>query len=163
MRKFSALTSVALLSTALVAGCGSSGGGGSNSSSSGYCADIRSSAASMKAFTADNSTPDFSKLADFFAKGHELADKAPSDIKDDWTTLVGAMDALTSALSDAGLKIEDLGKLMTGQVPPGVDTSKLAGLTTKLQAIGSDNVTKAADAISKQAKDVCKVDLSKSD
>jgi hypothetical protein len=160
MRRFSALTAIVVLGAGLVTGCGSSGGsGGSGGSSSGYCSEIKSSAESIKSFTAGSGTPDFTKLADFIAKAHDLANKAPSDIKDDWTVLVGAMDALTSALSDAGLKLEDMGMLMAGQMPPGVDTSKLAGLAPKLQAIGSANVTKAGNAISKQAKDVCKVDL----
>jgi len=157
MRRFSALTAIVLLGTGLVTGCGSSSGG---SSSSAYCKDLKSSAASIKTFTA-GSTPDFTKLSDFIDKAHELAKKAPSDIKDDWAVMVSAMDALTSTLNEAGIKIEDLGTLMSGQLPDGVDPSKLAGLTTKLQAIGSDKVQKAGDAISKQAKDTCKVDLDK--
>src|SRR5690348_16043510 len=150
MRKFSALTAIVVLGAGLVTGCGSSsdggGNGGSGSSSSGYCSDIKSSADSIKAFTAGTGTPDFTKLADFIAKAHDLADKAPSDIKDDWTVMVAAMDSLTSALSDAVLKLEDLGAMMSGQLPDGVDASNLAGLATKLQAIGSDNVIKAGDA-----------------
>lgn len=156
MRKFSALTATAVIATVLVTGCGSGGGG--SSSSSGYCKDLKSSAASVKSFTGGG-TPDFSKLSDFIAKAHDLADEAPSAIKDDWATMVKAMDTLTSALSDVGLKVEDLGKLMSGQIPDGVDTSKLAGLSTKLQEIGSDKVVKAGNAITKYAKDTCKVDL----
>jgi len=159
MRRFSALTAIVLLGTGLVTGCGSSGGG--SGSSSAYCNDLKSSAASIKSFTASSGTPDFSKLSDFIDKAHELAGKAPSDIKDDWAVMVSAMDALTSTLAEAGLKIEDIGTLMTGQLPDGVDPTKLAGLTTKLQEIGSDKVQKAGDAISKQAKDTCKVDLDK--
>jgi hypothetical protein len=159
MRRFSALTAIVVLGAGLITGCGSGGGSGSGSSSSAYCSEIKSSAASIKSFTAGSGTPDFTKLADFIAKAHDFADKAPSDIKDDWTVLVGAMDSLTSALSDAGLKLEDLGAMMSGQMPDGVDATKLAGLATKLQAIGSDKVVKAGNAISKQAKDVCKVDL----
>ncbi|MFL6060979.1 MAG: hypothetical protein ACJ72E_07100 [Marmoricola sp.] len=156
------MTALVLAGTALATGCGSSGGGGGGgNSASSYCSDIKTSAASITPFTGGSSTPDFSKFSDFIAKAHELAGKAPSDIKDDWTTMVGAMDALTSALSDAGLKLEDLGTLMSGQLPPGTDTSKLAGLTSKLQEIGSDKVTAAGHAISEQAKNVCKVDLTK--
>jgi hypothetical protein len=156
MRTFSALTATVVLTAGIVTGCGSSGGG---SSSSGYCSDLKSASKSLSAL--NGSTPDFSKLSDSIAKAHDLAGKAPSDIKDDWTVLVGALDDLTSALSDAGLKIEDLGSLMSGQTPAGVDPSKLAELTTRLQQIGSDKVTAANAAISKQAKDVCKVDLTK--
>lgn len=159
MRRFSALTATAVVVAGLVTGCG--GGGGGNGSSSSYCKELKASAATVKSFTADNSTPDFSKFADFIAEAHDLADKAPSDIKADWRTMVGAMDQLTSALDDAGIKLEDMSKLVSGQVPEGVDATKLAGLSSKLQEIGSDKVTKAGDAISKHAKDTCKVDLSK--
>jgi hypothetical protein len=156
MRRISVLTAVAVLGTGLVTGCG---GGGSGSESA-YCKDLKSSAAGIRSFTA-GSTPDFSQLSDFIAKAHDLADEAPGDIKDDWKVMTDAMDALTSALQDAGIKLEDLGSLMTGQVPDGVDPSKLAALPAKLQEIGSDKVQKAGDAISKQAKDTCKVDLKK--
>ncbi|RNL79269.1 hypothetical protein [Nocardioides marmorisolisilvae] len=159
MRRFSALTATAVLATGLITGCGSSSGGGSGSSSSDYCKDLKSSAAGIKAFTADNATPDFAKVADFIDNAHGLAKKAPSDIKDDWATMVAAMDALTDALNEAGLKVEDIGTLMTGQLPAGADPSKLAGLTSKLQEIGSDKVQKAGAAIAKQAKDTCKIDL----
>lgn len=160
MRRFSALTAIVVLGTGLVTGCGG-GGGSSSGSSSAYCSDLKTSAESIRSFTAASGAPDFAKLADFIDKTHELAAKAPSDIKDDWAVLVSAMDALTSTLQEAGLKVEDLGSLMTGQLPDGVDPTKLAGLTTKLEAIGSDKVQKAGDAISKQAKDACKVDLNK--
>lgn len=156
MRGLSVATVSALLCTGLVAGCG-----GSSGSESAYCSEIKSSAASIKSFTAENSTPDFTKLSDFIDKAHELADKAPSEIEDDWKVMTEAMDSLTSALEDAGLKLEDLGSLMSGQVPDGVDSAKLAALPAKLQEIGSAKVTKAGDAISKQAKDVCGVDLDK--
>ncbi|MFL6105705.1 MAG: hypothetical protein ACJ72L_01985 [Marmoricola sp.] len=160
MRRFSALTATAVVVAGLVTGCGS-GGGNDSSSSSSYCKELKASAATVKSFTANNSTPDFSKFADFINEAHDLADKAPSEVKADWTTMVGAMDQLTSALDDAGIKLEDMSKLVSGQVPDGVDATKLAGLSSKLQEIGSDKVTKAGDAISKHAKDTCKVDLSK--
>ena len=161
MRRISIVVATLLLGSGLITGCGSSdddGGGGGNSSSA-YCSAMKASAAGLKSL--NGGTPDFTKLSEFIDKAHDLADKAPSDIKDDWTVLVGAMDALTSALSDAGLKLEDLGLLMSGQIPDGVDTTKLAGLTSQLQGIASDKVTKASAAIRKQAKDDCGVDLDK--
>ena len=160
MRTLAVLTATTLVSAGLLAGCGSGGESGSGSSSGGYCKELRSSASSIKSFTA-GSTPDFSKFSDFIDKAHDLGDKAPSDIKDDWKVMLGAMDSLVSALEEAGLKVEDIGALMSGQVPDGVDQTKLAALPGKLQEIGSAKVSKAGDAISKQAKDTCKVDLDK--
>ncbi|MFL6174095.1 MAG: hypothetical protein ACJ716_14495, partial [Marmoricola sp.] len=62
MRRFSALTATALVVAGLVTGCGS-GGGNDSSSSSSYCKELKASAATVKSFTANNSTPDFSKFA----------------------------------------------------------------------------------------------------
>jgi len=152
-----------LLGSGLVAGCGSDSDDGGNAGG-GYCDSLKSAASSIKSFTADGATPDFSKLGDFIDKAHELADEAPSKIKDDWTTLVGAMDSLVSALGDAGIKLEDFGAIISsGQLPEGVDPSKLSGLTSKLQELGDEKFTKAGDAINKHAKDDCDVDLSKID
>jgi hypothetical protein len=163
MGKISIVAAGLLLGSGLVSGCGSSGDGGSAGSGGGdYCDTLKAAATSIKSFTADDATPDFSKLPDFIAKAHELADNAPSDVKDDWTVMVGAMDSLTSALDEAGIKLEDFGTIVSsGQLPEGVDPAKLTALTAKLQELGGDEVTKAGDAISKQAKDDCKVDLSK--
>jgi hypothetical protein len=158
MRKLSMVIAVLLVGSGLVAGCG--GGGGSSSSA--YCKTLKSAASNIKSFTGEGATPDFAKFDDFIATAHKLKDQAPSKIKDDWTVLAGAMDQLTSALDEAGLKIEDIASIIsTGQIPEGVDPSKLAGLTSQLQKLGGDDVKKAGEAIRKQAKTDCDVDLSK--
>jgi hypothetical protein len=151
-----------LLGSGLVTGCGSDDDGGGGNAGGDYCKTLKSAASNVRSFTAKGATPDFAKIQDFLDTAHDLADEAPSEVKDDWTVVLGAMDSLTSALEEAGIKLEDFGDIIaTGQLPEGVDPAKLTALTGKLQAIGNEKVTKAGEAISKHAKDDCDVDLSK--
>ena len=104
MRKTTMMTAGVLLAASLLSGCGG-GDGDKTSSGGGYCATMKKAASEIKAFTADDANPDFSKFQDFIDKAQELADEAPSEIKDDWKVVLGAMDDLTSALDDAGISI----------------------------------------------------------
>ena len=90
---------------------------------------------------------------------HTLADKAPAAVAADWKTLDDAFTTIENALKEAGLKPSDLGGLQNGQVPPGVDTSKLQALLPKLQSLSSGEVTQAASRIAANAKSECGVDL----
>lgn len=160
MRKTTLLAAGVLLGATLLTGCG---GDGDSSSSSGYCDTLKKAAAEIKDFTANDSSPDFSKFDDFVDQAEKLADKAPAEVKDDWKYVVDAMGDLTDALDEAGVKIEDLMSAVTsGQMPEGLDPEKLTELGTKLQGLTSEKLTEATDAIDKHAKDECKVDLSES-
>jgi len=146
-----------ILAGSALTACGS---GDSNSESSGggdYCSELKSD----KAFfgTLDGSDPDLSKLDEVFSRMHTLADEAPAEVADDWKTLDDAFTTIENALKEAGLKPSDLGNLQNGQVPPGVDTSKLQALIPKLQSLSSGEVTEAASRIAANAKAECGVDL----
>ena len=147
-----ALAGAVLLGTTLTA-CGSSGGGADGD----YCKDIKKASSTF----GNLSSGDVSQLDEAFATFHKLADKSPSDIKPDWEKLDGAITTVEKALKDAGLKFSDLDKIQKGQVPEGVDVSKLTGLAAEFSKLNSPDFTKASKAIEKQAKDTCKVDLGK--
>jgi hypothetical protein len=133
-------------------------GGGSGSSASGdYCDELKSDAAFFNDL--DSSNPDLSRMDEIFSRMHTLADDAPDEVADDWQTLDDAVSTIESALKDAGLKASDLGDLQSGQVPQGVDPSKLQALLPKLQALSSGDVSAAAQRIASNAKDKCDVDL----
>jgi len=149
--------SLALAGTALLAGsltaCGGSGGDGGSGSD--YCKDLKSAS---KTFGSLNSG-DTSKLDSAFATFHKLAGEAPSSIKADWKTLDSAINTIQKALADAGLKFSDLDKIQAGQVPPGFDATKLAGLASKFTKLNTPEFTKASKAITAHAKKTCKVTL----
>ena len=154
MRMNVVIGSVALTFTASVlAACG----GGSANSSGGYCDELKCDKAYFNSI--GGSGADASNLGTAFTKVHALAAKAPDNVAADWKTLDAAITTFETALSDAGLKPSDLAGLQSGNVPAGVDVAKLQALLPKLQELSSTDVSKAADAISADAKKTCGVDL----
>ncbi len=93
---------------------------------------------------------------------HKLADEAPSEIDKDWKKLDGAITTVEKALKDAGLSFADLDKIQKGQMPEGVDASKLQGLANEMSKLSGADFTAASKAIEKHAKETCKVDLNAS-
>jgi hypothetical protein len=148
---------LALTATMLVA-CGSGDSG--SSASGGYCDELKADKTFFASLNGSNA--DLGDLDQVFSKMHTLAGKAPDNVSDDWKTLDGAVTTLETALSDAGLKPSDLAAIQKGQVPKGVDVSKLQALGPKLQALSTSDVTDAAKHISDDAKKSCGVDLSAS-
>lgn len=150
MKKTLAFAGVLLVAGSLTA-CGGDGG-----SDSDYCNDLKAASTKYK----DVGSGDVAALEDAFKTFHELADEAPSDIKNDWKTFDTALTGLQDALDDAGLKLSDLAELQANKLPAGVDQAKLTELATKVSELGNADFSKASKAIEKHAKDTCKVDLS---
>ncbi|MET0767304.1 MAG: hypothetical protein ABW075_05915 [Aeromicrobium sp.] len=148
-----ALAGVVLLGTSLAA-CGGDDGGGGGSEGD-YCKELKSAQSSF----AKVSGNDFEALDSAIATFHQLADEAPSDIKAEWETLDGAFVKIEKAFEDAGIKMSDLADIQAGNMPEGVDVSKLSSLTSSFSEISSEKVTKAQDVIEKHAKDTCDVEL----
>jgi|LULG01.1.fsa_nt_gb ABC-type glycerol-3-phosphate transport system substrate-binding protein len=142
-----ALAGALLAATTTLTACGSG--------SSAYCSDLKSA---TKQFDSLESN-DLGKIDEAFKTFHELADEAPSDIKSDWKVLDDGITSVEKALDDAGLKMSDLAKVQSGNLPEGVDMTKLQGLASEFQKLGDEKFTKASDAIEKHAKDECDVDL----
>lgn len=151
-----ALASAVLLVGTLGA-CGG-GDGGSGGSGSDYCKDLKKAKASF----GDLSSGNLGDLDAAFKSFHQLADEAPSDIDEDWKKLDGALTTVEKALKDAGLSFSDLDKIQQGQIPEGVDTSKLQGLASEMTKLSGADYEKASKAIETHAKKTCKVDLNAS-
>jgi hypothetical protein len=150
------LAGVVLLGTTLAA-CGGGDGsdGGSGGGSGDYCKDLKTA----KTTFAKVSGSDFGALDDAISTFHKLADEAPSDVKSEWKILDGTFVKIEKAFDDAGIKLEDLGRIQSGDIPEGVDTTKLASLGSTLSEITGDKVTKAQATIQEHAKKSCDVDL----
>lgn len=145
------LVGVLLLGTSLAACGGSSDDGASGT----YCEGIKSAKPVFESL----SKGDLAQLEEGFNTFHDLAKKAPDDLKGDWKTLDNAATTIETALAGAGVKMSDLSGIQSGKVPAGVDMTKLAGLAGDLQKLNNADFAKARTAISDQAKDTCKVDL----
>lgn len=152
MNKILGAGAAALMTVTVLAGCGGDDGG----SGGGYCDDLKSTKATITSLgDADLTQATFDKLTD---NVHTIADEAPSDITDSWNTVAGALDTFTSALSDAGLSIDDLQKIGQPGVPT-PDPAALQALTTASQKLDSDALTAASDKINTEVKSECDLDL----
>lgn len=149
-----AVASAVLLVSSL--GACSGGGGGEDSD---YCKDLKKAETEFSDVTRGN---DFDKLDAAFSKMHELADKAPSDIDDDWKKLDELITTLEKGLKDAGLSFSDIPKIQQGELPEGVDESKLQDLALKMSKFAGPDFTNASEAIEAHAKKTCKVELNPS-
>lgn len=140
----------AVLIGASLAACGSDSGAGSD-----YCKDLKSASSTFD----DVESGNVADLDKTFTKFHQLADQAPEDVQADWKVLDGAITTVEKGLEDAGIKFSDFAKIQAGELPEGVDATKLQGLATTFSSLGDEKFTKAGNAIEKHAKDVCKVEL----
>jgi hypothetical protein len=147
------------LAGSVLAGCGSQGSSAPGASGD-YCSQLKADKADLSSISGTN--PDFGKLDDMFQRVHSLAAAAPSAVSSDWKTLDNAVTTIQTALKDAGLKPSDLAAMQKGQLPQGADLQKIQALGTKLQSLNGSDVTSAAQAIAKNAKSSCGVDLNTS-
>ncbi len=89
-----------------------------------------------------------------------VADVAPSDVQDDWQTVLTALTDLHALLKTAGITFDDLANLSAGKIPPGVDPAELQRIAPKLQKITADGkLQKATTEIQKSAKKDCGLSL----
>jgi hypothetical protein len=144
-----ALAGVVLMTAALTA-CG-----GDNPEDSAYCEDAKKAASTFKSF----GDGDVAKADSAFATFHKLSDEAPDDVAKDWKKLDEVITTVENAFKDAGLKLSDLPDIQKGNIPKGVDISKLQSLGSEFQKLSDKEFTDAAGRIDAQAKKDCKVTL----
>lgn len=141
---------LAVLLTALVllplSGCG-------ENTIDAYCTQLRTDRTKI-ADMVDSDSP--SPLLANLSLLHDLADRAPSDVADEWQTFLAALDALQKTLQDAGVKASEF---VGGKPPAGLSTTDRTALSDAVAALGTDDVLGAADGIEQQARDVCKVNF----
>ena len=129
-----------------LAGCG-------GNSIDDYCGDLRAHQKEMAAMIDSTSS---AALLSHLPMLHELADKAPEDLADEWQVFVGALDGLEKALKDAGVKPSDYAD---GKPPAGLSSAHRADIKGAADQVASDDVAQAAGGIEQQGRDVCKVNL----
>jgi outer membrane murein-binding lipoprotein Lpp len=153
-----AILSTIVLSASVLAGCGSDGG----NSAADYCDDLKDAKSDIAALESDAfDIKAFEKAIDTV---HELADGAPSEVEAEWKAMDEALTALTDGLEDAGLSMEDLGAILSSQIPEGMTAEEVQQVMPELQktftSLSTDEVQKANEKIEKHAKSECDIDLS---
>ena len=86
----------------------------------------------------------------------DLADAAPSDLRDEWQVVVNAVDGMRQAFADTGVdpSTSDLSAL-----PDTVTADQRARLKAAASRLLSPEVAQAVDGIQQQALDVCHTPL----
>lgn len=85
-----------------------------------------------------------------------LAELAPSDLKDEWQTFLGALEELDRALDAADVTAGDF---QDGTPPAGLDRADREAIVAAADQVRSEEVVAAASGIEQQGRDVCKVNL----
>jgi hypothetical protein len=154
VKRILSAVAAAALGLCLLTACGDDSGDKASGGGD-YCSDLKDAKKQVDAVKGGD-LKDIEKTVD---KMHDLADEAPSEIKDDWKVLVEGIDKLVAAIKKAGLDDEDMATLQSGQIPDGVDMAALQSLMKEIEALDTDEFQKAGDNINKHAKDKCGVDL----
>lgn len=87
---------------------------------------------------------------------HDLGDKAPDDLRDEWQTFLGAIDAFAKTLDQSGVKPGDF---VDGKPPAGLSAADRTRIVDAANELASPDVVEAANGIEQQARDVCKLQL----
>ncbi|MGO4257496.1 hypothetical protein [Marmoricola sp. RAF53] len=96
------------------------------------------------------------ELIDNLPELERLARKAPSDLDDEWQTVIGALEALRDAVRAAGVSPDDFAN---GAPPASLSAADKAAVAAAANEIASPDVVDALNGIDQQAKDVCKIQL----
>ncbi len=82
----------------------------------------------------------------------DLADEAPDDIRDEWKTVIDALEGLQQALDDAGVD-----PATYDSQPPleGLSQADQDAIGAAASQLTSDETVTAFNAVDQQAKDVC--------
>ena len=129
-----------------LAGCG-------ENSIDAYCTQLRTDRAKI-ADMVDSDSP--SPLLSNLRLLHDLADRAPTDVADEWQTFLAALDALQKTLKDVGVTASEF---VGGRPPSGLSATDRRAVSDAVGQLGTDDVLGAADGIEQQARDVCKVNF----
>ena len=87
---------------------------------------------------------------------HNLGDKAPDDLSDEWHTFLAAVDNLDAALKKAGVKPSEF---TNGKPPAGLDAKDRQAIAEAADGLSQPDTVAAAQGIDAEARDVCKVNL----
>jgi hypothetical protein len=129
-----------------LAGCG-------GNSIDDYCTDLKAHQKEM-ADMIDSTSP--SALLSHLPMLHDLAEKSPDDLADEWQVFVSALDSLAKAIKKADVKPSDF---VDGKPPAGLSAADRQSIADSASQVRSDDVVQAASGIEQQGRDVCKVNL----
>ncbi|HEX5087050.1 MAG TPA: hypothetical protein VFV89_04525 [Nocardioides sp.] len=114
-----------------------------------YCDAVKDHQQELSEVLGDGSPDALLKALPIF---EDLADDAPDDIRDDWKTVIDALDGLQEALDDAGV---DPATYDRDHPPAGLSEADQEAIDQAAAQVGSQASTTAFNAVDQEAKDVC--------
>jgi hypothetical protein len=87
----------------------------------------------------------------------DLARDAPTDIRDEWGTVIDALQGLEDALKDAGV---DPATYDHAHPPPGLNRADRERIEAAASDVADPRTTAALAGLEQQARDVCQTPLS---
>ena len=126
--------------------------GGCASQKEKYCSTLRDDKAALTKLASAKGDV----LARSLRMFTELRDRAPQDVKADWTQFVGAWQAVADAFHAAGV---DPRHFDPAHRPAGVSTGQFQSIKQAASELRSEDVQLAAARIEDHARVVCNVDL----
>jgi hypothetical protein len=130
------------LSAGLLSGCG-------GDPYAGYCDAVKSHQQSLSKTLDAGGQQALLKALPIF---EQLQDKAPSDVRDDWKTLTGALRRLQDAVDAAGV---DPATYDAAKPPAGVTRAEQDRIAAAATEVGAERTQAAFTAVDQQARDVC--------
>jgi hypothetical protein len=129
-----------------------------DSATSAYCHDVRVATDQLRALDEPGGLSDRT-FAQLMSRTHTIAGEAPADIVDPWAVLDTDLKDLDQALTGAGLTMDDLAIMQTGQPPPGMTHNQFQKYSQAAEKIDSAAVAAAVEKIRGDASSRCGVEL----
>lgn len=138
---------LALLVAAVLAGCGGGDEGGD------YCQEVREHQPELSDIAASTEA---GAVFETLVHYRELADRAPRDLRDEWSQVIRRVEALETALDDADVDPATYDPETTLKSLPADQRRVITGAARDL---GDETTIQAMAGIEQQALDVCKTPL----
>jgi hypothetical protein len=135
---------------ALVAGATA----GCSSEQESYCRAVEEHQAALSEVAASREPGAVLDALDVY---RDLQDRAPRDIRDEWSQVVTRLEALQRALDDAGV---DPASYDPGTTPDGVADDERRAIEAAARDLGRSETVEAMSGVEQQARDVCGTPLS---
>jgi hypothetical protein len=136
-----------VLSVAALTGC-------AGDETSGYCKAVEEHQVELSDVAASTNP---GAIFDVLGPYRDLRDAAPRDLRDEWSQVIGRLEALQSALDAAGVDPSTYDPKTTLRSLPATERAAIQGAARDL---GDERVVAAMAGIEQQALDVCKMPLS---
>ncbi len=121
-----------------------------------YCEAVAEEKQTLEDLSAGADDPGKGTLTETIAVFERLQQEAPDDMVDEWDTYVTALQALETALEDAGA---DESMFTDGEQPEGMSDEDYESISAAALDLRSTRVVEAAAGIEQHALDVCKISL----